>query len=74
MRYGKEAFTEESQKLLEFILKYAEIIKYANASSNSTYHYYGKALSDTSIMLSNTGIDDLFEIIKGKEIDSKEME
>ena len=66
--HTKEAFTEESQKLLEFILKYAEIIKYANASSNSTYHYYGKALSDTSIMLSNTGIDDLFEIIKGKEI------
>lgn len=66
--HTKEAFSEESQKLLEFILKYAEIIKYANASSNSTYHYYGKALSDTSIMLSNTGIDDLFEIIKGKEI------
>ena len=40
----KEVFTKESQELLEFILKYAEIIKYANSNSNSQYRYYGKAL------------------------------
>ena len=56
------------QDLLEFILKYAEIIKYANLNLSSNYRYYGKALSDTSIMLSNTGVDDLFEILEGKSV------
>ena len=66
--HTKEAFREEDQPMLDFILKYAEIIKYANANFNNVYHYYGKTLSDTSIMLSNTGIDDLFEILKGKSV------
>ena len=67
-KHTKEAFESSSHKLLDFILKYAEIIKYANANFNNVYHYYGKTLSDTSIMLSNTGIDDLFEILKGKSV------
>ncbi len=67
----KEVFTKESQELLEFILKYAEIIKYANSNSNSQYRYYGKALSETNIMLSNTGLDDLFNILKGKTVKMK---
>ncbi len=62
----KDAFKEESQPLLEFILKYAEIIKYANSNSNSNYRYYGNALNETSIMVSNTGMDDLFEILNGQ--------
>ena len=62
-------FDEESQKLLEFLLKYAEIIKYANSNSNSNYRYYGKALSETSILLGNSGIDDLFEILQGKQVE-----
>ncbi len=65
----KEMFDEESQKLLEFLLKYAEIIKYANSNSNSNYRYYGKALSETSILLGNSGIDDLFEILQGKQVE-----
>lgn len=64
----KEMFSEESQKLLEFILKYAELIKYANSNSNSNYRYYGKALSESSIVIGNTGIDELFEILKGKQV------
>ena len=63
-----ENFEEESQELLSFLMKYAEIIKYANSNSNSNYRFYGNALSETSIILSNSGIDDLFEILKGKEI------
>ena len=66
--HTKDAFRQDYQQMLEFILKYAEIIKYANANFNNTYHYYGRTLSDTSIMLSNTGIDDLFEILKGKTV------
>ncbi len=62
--HTKEMFEEKSQKLLDFILKYSEIIKYANSNSNSNYRYYGKALSDTSIILGNSGIDDIFEVLK----------
>ena len=60
--HTKEAFEEESRPLLDFILKYSEIIKYANS-------YYGKALSETNILLGNSGIDDLFDVLKGKEVD-----
>ena len=67
--HTKEMFDKESQKLLEFLLKYAEIIKYANSNSNSNYRYYGKALSETSILLGNSGIDDLFEILQGKQVE-----
>lgn len=66
--HTQENFEEESKPLLNFLLKYAEIIKYANSNSNSNYRYYGKALSDTSIVLSNTGLDDLFEILKGTNV------
>lgn len=64
----REMFEEESQALLDFILQYAEIIKYANSNSNSNYRYYGKALSDTSIILGNSGIDDLFDVLNGKKV------
>ena len=63
-----EMFEENSKELLNFILKYSEIIKYANSNSNSNYRYYGKALSDTSIILGNTGIDDLFNVLKGQKV------
>ena len=69
--HTKEMFDEESQKILEFLLKYAEIIKYANSNSNSNYRYYGKALSETSILVGNSGLDDLFEILKGKSVEFK---
>ena len=35
--HDKEMFTKESKPLLEFMLKYAEIMKYANSNSNSNY-------------------------------------
>ena len=67
--HTRDAFTEESKPLLDFILKYAEIIKFANSNSNSNFRYYGKALNETNILLSNTGIDDLFQVLKGKEVE-----
>lgn len=66
--HTKEMFEEDSKPLLDFILRYAEIIKYANSNSNSNYRYYGKALSDTSIILGNSGIDELFDVLKGKKV------
>lgn len=41
--HTKEMFDKDSQQILEFLLKYAEIIKYANSNSNSNYRYYGKS-------------------------------
>lgn len=60
--HSKEAFSEESQKLLDFVMKYSEIIKYANESAN----YYANFMNTASVVLSNTGMDDLFEAMKGK--------
>lgn len=65
--HSKSAFSQESIPLLEFILKYAEIIKYSNETA-SNYGYYGKMLNESYITVSNTGLDDLFEIMKGKII------
>lgn len=66
--HTRDVFTEESKPLLDFILKYSEIIKYANSNSNSNFRYYGKALNETNILVGNTGIDDLFEVLRGKEV------
>ena len=66
--HTREIFEEESKPLLDFLMKYAEIIKYANSNANSNYRYYGKALSETNIVLGNTGIDELFEILKNKTV------
>ena len=64
-----ENFAKESLPILDFILKHAEIIKYVNSSGNAGYRYYGKILSDNCIILSNTGIDEFFEIVKGKKLE-----
>ena len=66
--HTKEAFENNSRQLLEFVMKYAEVIKYANSNSNSNYKYYGKALSETSIIVGNSAIDDLFDVLKGRKI------
>ena len=66
--HQKEIFKKESQELLEFIMKYAEIIKETNSTANSNYRYYGNALSESSIMLGANGIDELFEILKDQKV------
>lgn len=66
--HNEEVFTDESKKILKFILKYAEIIKYVNQSSNESHRRYGRFLSDESIILSNTALDELFEILQGRYV------
>lgn len=61
--HNESAFSDESIPLLKFVLKYAEIIKYANETA-SVYNHYGTSLGQDSVMLSNTGIDELFDILK----------
>ena len=66
--HTREVFEENSQKLLDFLMKYAEIIAFTNSNANSNYKYYGSVLDESSIIVSNTAIDELFEVLKGKEI------
>lgn len=66
--HTKEAFEERSQPLLEFIIKQAENIKNVNSEANISYRYYGKALSESEILLNNTSLDELFDILKGQKI------
>lgn len=66
--HTESAFTADSLPLLHFIMKYAEIIKYVNSNSNSMHRFYGRSLSVENITLSNSGLDELFEIFKNKEV------
>ncbi len=73
-RYGEKLeflhkpsnFTEDSQELLNFILRYAEMLKYAENSSK--YNYYGSTLNHSSITLGATVLDEVLEILKEKKV------
>ena len=64
----QEMFDKESQQLLNFIMKYSEIIAITNSNANSNYKYYGKALNESSIIIGNTAIDELFDVLKNKKV------
>ena len=66
--HKKENFDDESQKLLEFIMKYSEIIKYTNSNTNTNYGYYGKVLNESNIIVGNNGMDELFDILENKQV------
>ena len=65
--HEEESFEPNSIKLLQYILKYAEIIKYANEATNQ-YTYYGRTMEDSYITISNSGMDELFHVLEGKQI------
>ena len=65
--HEEEAFEPNSIQLLQYILKYAEIIKYANEATNQ-YTYYGRTMEDSYITISNSGMDELFDVLEGKQI------
>ena len=62
----RENFDEDSQRLLDYVLKYAEIIKFANESEE---RYLTNVLDNAYIVVSNSGLDELFDILKGKEVE-----
>ncbi|MCI9017043.1 MAG: hypothetical protein HFJ53_07780 [Clostridia bacterium] len=66
--HKEENFQQESKPLLEFILKQSEIIKHVNNDLNSGYRYYGRMLNENIITLNSTSLDELFEILKNREI------
>ena len=66
--HKKEMFEEECQELLEFIMKHAEIIALVNSEANSNYRYYGKVINENYIMINNSGLDEIFEILKNQQV------
>ena len=67
--HNVENFDKDSQKILSFIIKYAKIINYVNNTENTNFRYYGKKLSESSILLDEEGSDELFDILKGRKIE-----
>ena len=70
--HTRDAFKEEYLPILDFVLKYAEIIKYGNSNSNSNYRFGATALSESKIILDKLSIDILFEILKGQTVKVQE--
>lgn len=68
MVHAQETFDKCDIPMLDFIMKHAETIKYVNNNSNSIYRYYGKVLNTGSIVLSNTALDEIFEILQNKKV------
>lgn len=66
--HKKDSFSEESLPILEFILKYAEIMKYNNEIADS-YTYYKKAYALDNIFISNMGLDDLFNALQNTQVE-----
>ena len=64
--HNRENFTEKSRPLLEFVLRYAEMLKYAE--NGNKYTYYGNTLNNTRITLGESTIDEAFDILKNKRV------
>ena len=65
--HKKNAFIQEDLALLEYILKYAEIIKYSNETVGS-YGKYMRTMSNEYITISNTGLDEIFDVLKNRKV------
>ena len=64
--HKKENFTEESQPVLEIILRYAEML--IMAQNVSRYSYYESTSKQTSIPVTSTILDEIFDMLKHKKI------
>ena len=62
-----EAFDESSRGILKFLMKYAEMIKYFNERNSK---YFRTTVADSFIEVSENGMDDLFNSLKGKYVSS----
>ena len=64
----RENFKEQSLPILDFVLKYAEIIKYGNTNSNANYRFGATALSESKIIINSSALDEVFEILQNKDV------
>ena len=63
----KENFLQEEQDLLEFILKYAEVLKNTHVTNRYGY-YYSSSINKTEITLGTNSIDEAFDLLKNKKV------
>lgn len=64
--HKESAFLEEDRSLLKYILEQSEIIKAINSHSKS---YYSNAINDSEIILTPSGIDIIFDMLKDKAVE-----
>ena len=69
--HKREMFDSESQKYIDLICKYGEIIRYALDNAYERGSYYGKTISTGSIPVNERSIDDIFEIFENQSITAK---
>lgn len=65
--HKRSAFCKSTLPLLDFIIKYGNIIKYTN--NNLSSYYYGAKLTEGKIYLNGEAWDELFDILNGKEVE-----
>lgn len=65
--HNRENFEENSKPLLDFILQYAEIMKYA-ITNNRYGYYYTSSINKSFIMLGYNTIDKAFDLLKDKKV------
>ena len=66
--HSEEAFSSKAKPFLNFILKYAETIDYANSMiKNNRYYYSSGQLSKSDIELTGSAADDFFSIFNEGE-------
>lgn len=68
-KHSREMIREKDYPILDFFLKYAEIMKYTNKIINQ--QHYGKIMNEGRVVISNTGLDDLFDVLDGEYVGSK---
>ena len=69
-KHTRGIFKTKDLALLDFVLRYSEIIKYTNESIGQQ-RYYGKVMNESMITISNTCLDEMFDVFEGKYIKIK---
>ena len=64
--HTRDNFTDKSKPLLDFVLRYSEMLKYAE--NGNKYTYYGNTLNNTRITLGESSIDEAFDVLKNKRV------
>ena len=65
-KHDKELFDEDSKKIIEYIIKYAQVLE--NTISHIKQSNYGIITSTEKFILNKNMIDEIYEILKDKKI------
>lgn len=74
LEHSYDRFDEDSKDIVDFLVKYGEMVKYANEAAKKSNNYSSKLLNLSYVALDGSAIDEFFEIYKNKVIDSTDGE